>query len=132
MRSRFLSENAPMAELEMLKNYDQPADEPKVLATLVESPATATIPAVIADAGPDALERFFTFFTDTIRNPNTPTAYYRNARRFFHWCEGRRLAPSTFERPWNALAMRCFLGSQSYNGRFSDNGMDAGIRFFQP
>ena len=81
-----------MPELEILKNDYRPADEPQLPAIVVESPATATIPAVIADAGPNASERFFTFFTDTIRNPNTRAAYYRNARRFFHWCEGRRLA----------------------------------------
>ena len=45
--------------------------------------------AVIAHAGPDASERFFTFFTDKIRNPSTRAAYYRDARRFFQWCERR-------------------------------------------
>ena len=53
--------------------------------------ATA-IPAVIAGEGPEAAERFFTFFTDTIRNKNTRAAYYRNARRFFEWARDRGLA----------------------------------------
>jgi integrase/recombinase XerD len=56
------------------------------------SPATTTtIPAVIADQGDKASERFFTFFTDTIRNKNTRTAYYRNAMRFFAWAQQRGL-----------------------------------------
>ena len=50
------------------------------------------IPAVIAGEGPEASERFFTFFTDNIRNKNTRAAYYRNACRFFAWCEARGLA----------------------------------------
>src|SRR3954464_11984307 len=43
------------------------------------------LPATIADQGDKAAERFFTFFTDTIPNPNTRAAYYRNALRFFAW-----------------------------------------------
>jgi integrase/recombinase XerD len=42
--------------------------------------------------GDKAAERFFTFFTDTIPNPNTRAAYYRNAMRFFAWTERKRLA----------------------------------------
>jgi len=53
---------------------------------------TTAVPAVIAVDGRQAAERFFTFFTDTIRNKNTRAAYYRNACRFFGWCEARGLA----------------------------------------
>ena len=53
---------------------------------------TTAVPAVIAADGPKAAERFFTFFTDNIRNKNTRAAYYRNACRFFVWCEARGLA----------------------------------------
>ncbi len=60
-------------------------------ATLEPSSAFA-LPAVIADEGDKASERFFTFFTDTIRNKNTRAAYYRNARRFFEWARVRGLA----------------------------------------
>ena len=62
------------------------------LPATIERTATSAIPAVIAVDGPKASERFFTFFTDTIRNPNTRAAYYRNARRFFDWAQARRLA----------------------------------------
>jgi len=48
-------------------------------------------PALIADAGPDATERFFEFFTANIRNANTRRAYARSAGRFFLWCDERRL-----------------------------------------
>src|SRR5271166_960946 len=51
-----------------------------------------TLPAAIADQGEKAAERFFTFFTDNIPNPNTRDAYYRNAMRFFAWTARKRLA----------------------------------------
>ena len=50
-----------------------------------------TFPAVIADQGEKASERFFTFFTDTIPNANTRAAYYRNAMRFFAWTAKKHL-----------------------------------------
>jgi integrase/recombinase XerD len=50
------------------------------------------LPAAIADQGDKAAERFFTFFTDTIRNKNTRAAYYRNALRFFAWTQARGLS----------------------------------------
>jgi len=62
------------------------------LPATVERTATTAIPAVIAADGPKAAERFFTFFTDNIRNKNTRAAYFRNACRFFVWCEARGLA----------------------------------------
>ena len=68
----------------MLKNRNLTTDDAPLPAT-IERASTTTIPAVIADEGPKASERFFTFFTDTIRNKNTRAAYYRNARRFFDW-----------------------------------------------
>jgi site-specific recombinase XerD len=61
------------------------------LPTQIEPAATAIVPAVIAQFGERASERFFTFFVDNIRNPNTRAAYYRNARRFFDWCGDRGL-----------------------------------------
>jgi hypothetical protein len=61
---------------------------PNELATTTPVGALATggsfvLPAVIADQGDKAAERFFTFFTDTIPNANTRAAYYRNTMRFF-------------------------------------------------
>jgi site-specific recombinase XerD len=78
--------------MEILKIDDLEADTATTPATPDAHPSAVAIPAVIAGEGPEAAERFLTFFTDTIRNPNTRAAYYRNARRFFHWCEGRGLA----------------------------------------
>ena len=45
------------------------------------------VPALIADAGQEATERFFEFFTANIRNANTRRAYARAAGRFFLWCQ---------------------------------------------
>lgn len=52
---------------------------------------SCVLPTVVADQGDKAAERFFTFFTDTIRNKNTRASYYRNAMRFFAWAEERGL-----------------------------------------
>src|SRR3954464_3830493 len=57
----------------------------------VISPATMPIPVAIADCGDRTSERFFTFFTDTIRNKNTRASYYRNAMRFFAWTQASGL-----------------------------------------
>ena len=64
---------------------------PSPSGTLATAPAF-TLPAAIADQGEKAAERFFTFFTDNIPNPNTRDAYYRNAMRFFAWTARKRLA----------------------------------------
>jgi len=66
--------------------------ETTTLPATVERAATTAVPAVIAAGGPKAAERFFTFFTDNIRNKNTRAAYFRNACRFFVWCEALGLA----------------------------------------
>jgi site-specific recombinase XerD len=50
------------------------------------------LPAVVAQAGPRAEEKFFEFFTATIRNMNTRMAYLRAVRKFFDWIEARGLA----------------------------------------
>ncbi len=55
------------------------------------------VPAVVTCAGHKAQKRFFTFFTDNIRNPNTRDAYFRNAARFFEWCEKQRLPLTSIE-----------------------------------
>jgi site-specific recombinase XerD len=55
------------------------------------------LPAVIADQGDKAAERFFTFFTDTIPNANTRAAYYRNVMRFFAWTHAKGLSLPTIK-----------------------------------
>ncbi len=54
--------------------------------------ATATLPAVIVNAGERARRRFVEYFTAEIRNPNTRRSYARAVRDFFLWCETRHLA----------------------------------------
>jgi site-specific recombinase XerD len=53
------------------------------------------VPAIVAAQGARASERFFTYFTDTIRNRNTREAYFRNACRFMTWCDERGLTLPT-------------------------------------
>jgi hypothetical protein len=48
-----------------------------------------TVPAIIADAGEGAAERFIEFFTANIRNPNTRAAYAQAVAQFLRWCQGR-------------------------------------------
>ena len=62
------------------------------------APASGFIlPAVIADQGDKAAERFFTFFTDTIPNQNTRAAYYRNIMRFFARMQAKGLSLSAIK-----------------------------------
>jgi integrase/recombinase XerD len=49
------------------------------------------LPAVIIGAGEGASRRFVEFFTASIRNKNTRTAYMRALRPFLSWCEMRGL-----------------------------------------
>ena len=74
--------------MDSLKIKDDTAESPQTPA-VIERTQAAAIPAVISDEGAKASERFFTFFTDTIRNKNTRMAYHRNACRFFDWAQDR-------------------------------------------
>ena len=51
--------------------------------------ATVVLPAILTDAGEDAVTRFVEYFTAHIRNPHTRRAYFRNAIDFLRWCEER-------------------------------------------
>ena len=50
---------------------------PSSSAGAVTTGSAFILPAVIADWGDKAAERLFTFFTDTIPNKNTRSAYHR-------------------------------------------------------
>ena len=76
-------------------------NETKDLA-IITSPAprgALLMPALITEAGPDAEERFFEFFTAEIRNPNTRRAYARAVRDFLRWCEVHHLKSLKEIRP---------------------------------
>ncbi len=60
-------------------------DDPRWLAT-----SDVAVPAIILDAGADALHRYIEFFTASIRNENTRWAYLRAVRRFFAWAQRHR------------------------------------------
>jgi site-specific recombinase XerD len=70
---------------------------PIIASSALATASGFTLPAVIADQGDKAAERFFTFFTDTIPNANTRAAYYRNALRFFAWAEKSGLTLPTIK-----------------------------------
>jgi len=57
--------------------------------SLAANAAETVVPALVADAGDDAVRRFLEFFAATIRNKNTRIAYYNDIRQFFAWCERR-------------------------------------------
>lgn len=54
----------------------------------VSSPALL-LPALIAEAEPQAQRRFLEFFAATIRNAHTRRAYARGVRDFLGWCAAR-------------------------------------------
>ena len=49
------------------------------------------LPALIVDAGPDAVARFLEFFAGRIANERTRAAYGRAVGQFLAWCEARGL-----------------------------------------
>jgi len=49
------------------------------------------LPSIIRAQGERASRRFIEFFTANIRNRNTRMAYAHAVKRFFGWCERRRL-----------------------------------------
>ena len=57
----------------------------------LQRPLLAVVPALFADAGDHAANRFIEFFTANIRNPNTRQAYARAVQRFAWWCQLHRL-----------------------------------------
>ena len=64
------------------------AAEPVVAA---DGEADVVLPALIVDAGPDAVARFLEFFAGRIANARTRAAYGRAVGQFLGWCEARGL-----------------------------------------
>ena len=64
------------------------AAEPVVVA---DGEADVVLPALIVDAGPDAVARFLEFFAGRIANARTRAAYGRAGGQFLAWCEARGL-----------------------------------------
>ena len=64
------------------------AAEPVVVT---DREADVVLPALIVDAGPDAVARFLEFFAGRIANPRTRAAYGRAVGQFLAWCEARGL-----------------------------------------
>jgi integrase/recombinase XerD len=71
--------------------------------------ATARRPALFL-AEPKAAERFWEFFTATIRNRNTRRAYYKAVCRFSAWCERRGLHELARVKPMHVAAFIEELG----------------------
>src|SRR5580658_8427575 len=72
--------------------------KPPILLTEALTPPPAlvragleTLPAIIRGRGERASRRFIEFFTASIRNRNTRTAYARAVKQFLDWCEDRHL-----------------------------------------
>jgi integrase/recombinase XerD len=70
---------------------------------------TARRPALFL-AEPQAAERFWEFFTATLRNRNTRRAYYKAVCRFSAWCEGRGLHALAHVKPMHVAAFIEELG----------------------
>jgi hypothetical protein len=52
----------------------------------------ASLPAIVAAAGPKARKRLLGFFAADIRNPKTRHAYAFATDRFTAWCEARGIS----------------------------------------
>ena len=91
----------------------RPAPAAEVIGTAAQG--GMVIPATVADAGDEAIDRFIEFFTARIRNPNTRTAYYQADCQFFAWCHSKRLTLPKI-RPLHVAAYIEELGMKKEDG----------------
>jgi site-specific recombinase XerD len=59
--------------------------------TVLHGETPVRLPAILPDAGEDAVTRVIEYFTARIRNPHTRRAYFRYAIDFLRWCEDHGL-----------------------------------------
>ena len=84
------------------------AAEPVVVA---DGEAGVVLPALIVDAGPDAVARFLEFFVGRIANARTRAAYGRAVGQFLAWCEVRGLGLAAIAPLHVAAYIRTHPGS---------------------
>ena len=84
------------------------AAEPVVVA---DGEADVVLPALIVDAGPDAVARFLEFFAGRIANARTRAAYGRAVGQFLAWCEARGLGLGSVSPLHVAAYIRTHPGS---------------------
>ena len=82
--------------------------EPVVVA---DGGADVVLPALIVDAGPDAVQRFLEFFAGRIANERTRAAYGRAVGQFLAWCEARGLGLAAVSPLHVAAYIRTHPGS---------------------
>ena len=82
--------------------------EPVVVA---DGEADVVLPALIVDAGPDAVARFLEFFAGRIANARTRAAYGRAVGQFLAWCEARGLGLESVSPLHVAAYIRTHPGS---------------------
>jgi site-specific recombinase XerD len=78
--------------------YEPPAESDSEIAEFTAG-NSFVVPAIVANAGDAAAERFLEFFAANIRNKNTRSAYYRQVCQFLRWCEGRNVTELRSIRP---------------------------------
>lgn len=69
--------------------------EPSILQVAIST--SSHCPDVIRNAGPNAIRRFFEFFTANIRNRNTRDSYRRSLSDFLAWCGDRHVSLQAIE-----------------------------------
>ena len=84
------------------------AAEPVVVS---DGEADVVLPALIVDAGPDAVARFLEFFAGRIANARTRAAYGRAVGQFLGWCEARGLRLRDISPLHVAAYIRTYPGS---------------------
>lgn len=87
-----IQKNRPAGGSKIVDSANRKTGRDMVVSRPAKAPAKngqMVVPAILADAGEDAVERFVEFFTANIRNAHTRRAYSRNAIEFLRWCEAR-------------------------------------------
>ena len=91
---------------ERLSSTDEIVPPPALIRAGLE-----TLPSIIRAQGERASRRFIEFFTANMRNRNTRIAYAHAVKKFFDWCESRRLELEEIE-PLSVAAYIEQLGVQ--------------------
>ena len=78
---------------------------------IADGEADVVLPALIVDAGPDAVQRFLEFFAGRIANARTRAAYGRAVGQFLAWCEDRGLGLAAIAPLHVAAYIRTHPGS---------------------
>src|SRR5713226_624564 len=90
--------------MKRLPPQSDPSGSALVPAAGLADSLPSQLPVIVSNSGPKGSERFWDFFTSTIRNPNTRAAYLRAVMNCFNWLQKKRVTEFSAVRPIHVAA----------------------------